>query len=111
MSNNFSFVDYTGYRRSIGDTIDPKQDTTMTKSTTAPTQLSEPLKVNGTLTQTVGIPTMPPQPAPRTRLSSQDSQTLLTNGGGAATTPTSNGTKTEDEPQVIFLTLFKLFRV
>lgn len=97
-----SLSDYTGYRRSIGDTIDPKQDATMTKSTTAPTQLSqESLKVNGTLTQTVGIPTMPPQPAPRTRLSSQDSQTLLTNGGGAATTPTSNGSKTDDEQQVI----------
>lgn len=77
----------------------------MTKSTTAPTQLSqEPLKVNGTLTQTVGIPTMPPQPAPRTRLSSQDSQTLLTNG--ASTTPTSNGSKTDDEQQVIFLYIF-----
>uniref|UniRef100_A0A336LYR4 CSON005523 protein n=1 Tax=Culicoides sonorensis TaxID=179676 RepID=A0A336LYR4_CULSO len=90
---------YTGYRRSIGDTIDQKQDATMTKSTTAPTQLShESHKVNGTLTQTVGIPTMPPQPAPRTRLSSQDSQTLLTNG--AATTPSSNGSKTDDEQQM-----------
>ncbi|XP_063705869.1 protein lap4-like [Culicoides brevitarsis] len=85
---------YTGYRRSIGDAIDPKQDATMTKSTTAPTQLSEPLKVNGTLTQTVGIPTMPPQPAPRTRLSSQDSATLLTNGA-STTSPTSNGTNAE----------------
>lgn len=80
----------------------------MTKSTTAPTQLSqEPLKVNGALTQTVGIPSMPPQPAPRTRLSSQDSQTLLTNG--AATTPTSNGSKTDDEPQVILKFLIFLF--
>uniref|UniRef100_A0A336KF30 CSON005523 protein n=1 Tax=Culicoides sonorensis TaxID=179676 RepID=A0A336KF30_CULSO len=93
---------YTGYRRSIGDTIDQKQDATMTKSTTAPTQLShESHKVNGTLTQTVGIPTMPPQPAPRTRLSSQDSQTLLTNG--AATTPSSNGSKTDDEQQEVVL--------
>lgn len=75
----------------------------MTKSTTAPTQLSqEPLKANGTLTQTVGIPTMPPQPAPRTRLSSQDSHILLTNGGEAATAAVSNGSKTSDEQQVIF---------
>lgn len=45
---------------------------------------------------------MAPQPAPRTRLSSQDSQTLL-NGGASTetTTPTSNGNKTDEEAQVI----------
>lgn len=82
---------YTGYRRSIGDTLETGTPT----STTAPDNLTQ---VNGTLTQTVGLPSVPPpQPAPR-RISSQDSKTQLINGG--ATSPTLTDNKNDEEPQV-----------
>lgn len=72
---------YTGYRRSIGDTLETTAATTIATNSNPLTATPETTKVNGALTQTVGLPNVsPPQPAPR-RISTQDSKSELTNGG------------------------------
>lgn len=69
-------------------------------SSPVPPSSQDGIKVNGSLTQTVGLPDAP-QPAPR-RLSSTTSDSKMTNGGSGSATTTSpaSSRKADEEPQV-----------
>jgi hypothetical protein len=99
----YSLIPSAGYRRSIGDLLDPnlsKSPATVSSTNTTTT----PSSVDGKRTNGVETPQPTvPQPAPRTRLSSQNSVPLANgteprNGSKSSTTPKSSAA--DEEPQV-----------